>query len=100
MLFNSTKGALDLRELCEYGYDHQAKGQEWASRPTSTPNPRRNKHVSDKLVNELRLYFSTDHLVVVRLSPAFQTESGELRVVIQLIRLLCVALALLHLITW
>ena len=33
--------------------------------------------MSEKLVNELELYFSTDHLVVVRLSPAFQTESGE-----------------------
>ena len=43
MLINSAEGAHDLRELYKYDYDHHAKGQEWASRPTSTPNPRTNK---------------------------------------------------------
>ena len=28
MLFNSTEGARDLRELCKYGYDCQTKGKE------------------------------------------------------------------------
>ena len=39
MLVNSTEGACDLKEHCKYGYDLQAKGREWASRPTLTPNP-------------------------------------------------------------
>ena len=43
MLVNRTEGARDLREFCKYGYDCQAKGREWASRPTSTPSPKTNK---------------------------------------------------------
>ena len=43
MLVNSTEGARDLKELSKYGYDCEAKEQEWASRPTLTPNPRTNK---------------------------------------------------------
>ena len=43
ILFNSTEGADDLRELCKCGYDHQAKEREWVPWLTSSPNPRTNK---------------------------------------------------------
>ena len=43
----STEGAQDLEELCKYGYDHKAKGREWDSHPTSSPNPRTNKQFND-----------------------------------------------------
>ena len=45
MLIKSTEGARDLRELCKYGYDHQAKRQQCVSWPSSTSNPRTNKQV-------------------------------------------------------
>ena len=30
MLIKSTEGARDLRELCKYDYDNQAKRRDWA----------------------------------------------------------------------
>jgi hypothetical protein len=35
-----------IKKFCKDGYDRQAKEREWASRPTSTPNPRTNKQIS------------------------------------------------------
>ena len=51
ILFNSTEGALDLRELFKYGYDRQAKGREGAPQLTSTPNPRTNKQTTTESIS-------------------------------------------------
>ena len=50
MLVSSTEGARDLKEVCKFGYDGQAKGREWASRPTSTPNPRTNEQTNKQRI--------------------------------------------------
>ena len=39
----SKEGVQEFREFFKYSYDCQAKRREWASWPTSTPNPRTNK---------------------------------------------------------
>ena len=46
MLLISTEGAHDPKELCKYGYDCQAKGENESRGSHLSPNPRTNKQAN------------------------------------------------------